>query len=47
MIEVPHFVRVKAHDAIFCSIHANADLAILSDVLDSSEVTIDNLQLPL
>lgn len=45
MIEVPHLVSIEAYGSFF-AIHADTDLAVISDVLDSGEVTIGYLQIP-
>src|SRR6185437_16898848 len=47
MIEVPHLGGIEAHDSTFCAVHADVDLAIVLDMLDGAEVTVDNLQVPL
>ncbi len=47
MIEVPHLVCIEAHDSVFGATHADADLAIVPDVLDGAQIAIGNLQVSL
>jgi len=46
VIEMPHLLGIETDYSIFSSIHTDADLSILSDVLDASKVTIGDLQGP-
>lgn len=47
VIAVPHLVRVEAHNSVFCAIHADADFAVVSDVLDGAKTTNSNVQVSL